>query len=63
AIVRDPASSVLHHDIPIIALTGNAMKQDRDMCTAAGMDDHIPKPLILDDLLVKLDNWLKTTKA
>jgi len=59
AVIRDPASAVRRHDIPIIALTGNAMKQDRDRCTAAGMDDHLPKPLILDDLLAKLDTWLK----
>ncbi len=59
AIIRDPTSSVRRHDIPVIALTGNAMAQDRDICIAAGMDDHIPKPLILDDLLAMLDKWLK----
>ena len=59
AVIRDPASAVRRHDIPVIALTGNAMKQDRDRCIAAGMNDHLPKPLILNDLLVKLDTWLK----
>ncbi len=58
AAIRDPASPVLRHDIPVIALTGNASKQDRDRCIAAGMDDHLSKPLILADLLVKLDMWL-----
>lgn len=60
AIIRDPASAVRCHDIPVIALTGNAMKDDRDQCIAAGMNDHLPKPLILDDLLAKLDMWLIT---
>ncbi|MDD5285791.1 MAG: PAS domain S-box protein [Desulfuromonadaceae bacterium] len=59
AVIRDPASAVLRHDIPVIALTGNAMKQDRDVCVAAGMNDHIPKPLILADLLAKLEKCLK----
>lgn len=59
AAIRDPASSVRRHDIPIIALTGNAMKQDHDLCIAAGMNDHLPKPLILEELLTKLDTWLR----
>ncbi len=59
AVIRDPASAVRRHDIPIIALTGNAMKQDVERCLAAGMDDHLPKPLILDDLLAKLEKWLE----
>ena len=59
AAIRDPASAVRRHDIPIIALTGNAMKEDVEGCLAAGMDDHLPKPLILEDLLVKLEKWLR----
>jgi len=58
AVIRDTVSAVRRHDIPVIALTGNAMKQDCERCIAAGMDDHLPKPLILNDLLVKLDFWL-----
>lgn len=58
-IIRNPASAVRRHDIPVIALTGNAMKQDRERCMAVGMDDYLPKPLILNELLAKLDIWLK----
>lgn len=59
AVIRNPASAIRRHDIPIIALTGNAMKEDHDSCIAVGMNDHLPKPLILDDLLAKLENYLK----
>ena len=60
AVIRNPASAVRRHDIPVIALTGNAMKEDHDRCIAAGMNDHLSKPLILGDLLVKLEYWLNT---
>ena len=59
AVIRDPASPVRRHDIPVIALTGNAMKQDRDHCLAAGMDDHLPKPVLFPDLLAMLEKYLK----
>jgi PAS domain S-box-containing protein len=59
AIIRDTASAVRRHDIPVIAFTGNAMKQDRDRCISAGMDDHLTKPFVLRDLLAMLDRWLK----
>ena len=63
AVIRDPASAVRRHDIPVIALTGNATKKDVDVCIAAGMDDHLPKPLIFEDLMAKLMKWLGTTKT
>ena len=59
AVIRDPASPMRWHDIPIIALTGNAMKEDRDKCIAAGMNDVLTKPFNLQGLLAKLDEWLR----
>ncbi len=44
--------------IPIIALTANAMDQDREDCLNAGMDDHMAKPLSRQQLQLKLDLWM-----
>jgi len=61
--IRNPQSSVLNHDIPIIALTANAMQSDRDGCLAAGMNDFVPKPIMKGVLRDALSRWLRTDDA
>ncbi|MEO5351595.1 MAG: response regulator [Magnetococcus sp. XQGC-1] len=49
--------------IPIIAMTANAMSGDREKCLAAGMNDHIAKPVAPEDLYATLARWLQERPA
>ena len=42
----------------IIAMTANAMSQDRERCLASGMSDHIAKPIKLERLQSTLMKWV-----
>ena len=57
------ATQQIHRDLPkdqrppIVALTAQAIKGDRERCLAAGMDDYLAKPFTRDQLMGILTRW------
>jgi len=50
-------------DVPIVAMTANAMKGDKEACLAAGMDDYISKPVEAQLLYELMGKWLGHTHS
>ncbi len=50
-------------ELPIVAMSANAMKSDVQKCIASGMNDHIPKPFEVHDLYNKLKYWIGKRKG
>ena len=46
-------------DLAILAMTANAMDQDKEKCAEAGMNDHVAKPIDPDELFNALLKWIK----
>jgi len=46
-------------ELPILAMTANAMQQDKDISLAAGMNDHLAKPIDPDVLFSALLKWIR----
>ena len=49
--------------VPIIAMTANAFAEDRAACLAAGMNDHVAKPVHAATLYDTLARWLKHARS
>ncbi len=58
-IRADPA----HAGLPILAMTAHAMQRDRDNCLAAGMNDHVVKPFVPEELFTVIARWLPPRAA
>ena len=41
----------------VVAMTANAMKEDRQMCLDAGMDDYLSKPVLKEKLALAIEHW------
>ena len=61
--IRNPQSAIPNRQIPIIAMTADAMQGDRERCLAAGMNDYVAKPVSPQALAEVLDKWLPKETA
>jgi signal transduction histidine kinase/CheY-like chemotaxis protein len=50
-------------DLPVIALTANAMPEEREHCKSAGMSDYLAKPFHREELISLLDQWIPAVQA
>jgi CheY-like chemotaxis protein len=48
--------------LPILAMTANAFDEERQRCLDAGMDDHVAKPVVAEQLFATLHDWLSGAK-
>ena len=59
AATREIRSDPRWRDLPIIAMTANAMVGDREKVLAAGMNDHIAKPINVIEMFGTLARWIR----
>ncbi|PZN76377.1 MAG: hypothetical protein DM484_16880 [Candidatus Methylumidiphilus alinenensis] len=50
-------------DLPVVAMTANAMASDREQCLLSGMNDYVAKPIIPEQLYTVLVRWIKPPRA
>ena len=55
-------SDARFRDLPVIAMTAAVMAQDKEACRAAGMNDHVAKPVVPRELMTALAKWIKHGK-
>ncbi len=55
--IREPASLVLNHQVPILAITAHVSLDYQQRCYEAGMNDFIAKPIRMNDLTKAVSKW------
>ena len=63
AATREIRQTTSLQDLPIIAMTANAMSSDRDKCLAAGMNDHLGKPIDIAELARMVERWARLDRG
>lgn len=63
ALAEGPDGDARFADLPIIAMTALAMSGDAERCRAAGMNDHVAKPIDPDRLMAALAKWVRLPAA
>ncbi len=58
ATTRALRQQAAHAELPVIAMTANAMVGDREKALAAGMNDHVAKPIDVDELFATIARWV-----
>ncbi|MBF0229780.1 MAG: response regulator [Desulfamplus sp.] len=61
--IRQGAAGMENMNVPIVAMTANAVTGDREKCIAAGMSDYISKPINPDIFSQVLERWLIDTDS
>ena len=63
ATTRALRQQTAYSDLPVIAMTANAMVGDREKALAAGMNDHVAKPIDVEEFFATLARWVHPAAA
>lgn len=56
--IRNTASNVRDHSIPVVAMTAHVMKGDKEKCIDAGMNDYLSKPISRKAMADVMSKWI-----
>lgn len=52
-------SALNHQQVPIVAMTAGVLPEERERCLRSGMNDHMGKPFLYEELIAKIESWIQ----